>query len=68
MWGYFMKIQQKEQSLGTLETTYLEEKNKVEFISEGNGKKKIRKCLRMFRCLILRNFINGSSVFESAEK
>ena len=40
MWGYFMKIQQKEQSLGTLETTYLEEKNKVEFISEGNGHNK----------------------------
>ena len=41
MWGYFMKIQQKEQSLGTLETKYLAEMNKVELILEGHSKNHI---------------------------
>ena len=35
------KIQRNSQILGTLETTYLMEINKVELISEGHGKKNI---------------------------
>ena len=33
------KIQLKEKSLGTLETTYLVKMNKVELVSEDHGKK-----------------------------
>ena len=58
------QIQRKEKSLGTLETTYLAEMDKVELVSEGHGKKSIHKKERMFRCLIWRNIINGRSVLN----
>ena len=41
--GISRQNQRREKSLGTIETTYLLEINKFEFISEGHGKKKTRK-------------------------
>ena len=35
-----LQSKRKEQSLGTLKTTYLAKMNKVELISEGHGNKK----------------------------
>ena len=63
-----MKIQRKHHILGTLETTYLAEMNKVGLVSEGHGKKNIHRNEIMFRCSILRNILNGRSVLEIAYK
>ena len=43
-----LKIQRKGEILGTLETTYLVEINKVELVSEGHDKKKLAQKLENF--------------------
>ena len=50
MWGISWQRQRKEKILETLETTYLEEINEVELVSEGNGK---NICTNMRECSVV---------------